>query len=89
MQNLEAEIYSAVVNAGYRPSKSGQVGRAKKLLEVRMEHPEAAIVVVRDEFTGSRFGRSKRNSGRCKKLGNNSTTRGGDGSNCYQVWAKW
>jgi len=89
MTDLELEIYYAVRLAGYRPSDSGQGSRARKLAEVRSDHPDAEVVVVRDEFTGCRFRRAKRNQGRCKKLGSNSTTRHGDGSNCYQVWARW
>jgi hypothetical protein len=89
MKKLEEEIYVAVIEAGYRPSPSGQAGRARILQQVREKHPKAKIVVVRDEYTGARFARANRNRNRCEKLGHNSTTRGGNGSNCYQVWAKW
>lgn len=86
---LKAEILAAVRYAGYSPNPSDQSRRIAKLAAVRAEHPEAEIVVVRDEFTGYRFARAKRNAGRCKKLGHNSTNRGGNGGNCYQVWARW
>ena len=89
MNELENEIISAVRYAGYTPAINGQRGRARKLATVRAQHPDAKVVVVRDEFTGSRFARSTRNRDRCEKLGHNSTNRGGDGSNCYQVWARW
>lgn len=90
MNTLCDEIIDAVESAGYRPGSAlAQQARADKLSRVRQQHPDAAIVVVRDEYTGCRFSRAKRNRGRCEKLDSNSTNRGGDGSNCYQVWARW
>ena len=86
---LKAELINSIRGAGYSPNPSDQNGRIAKLASVRAEHPEAKIVVIRDEFTGCRFARAKRNRDRCAKLGHNSTNRGGDGSNCYQVWARW
>ena len=86
---LKSELLNAIQLAGYIPNPRDQNGRIRKLAAVREQHPDAAIVVVRDEFTGCRFARAKRNFGRCEKLGHNSTNRGGDGSNCYQVWARW
>jgi hypothetical protein len=88
-EDLEGEIFAAIVTAGYHPSPNGQSGRATILRRVREQHPDAEIVVVRDEFTGVRFARAKRNRGRCEKLGHNSSTPRGNGSNCYQVWARW
>ena len=87
--SLKSEILAAVRFAGYSPNPSDHSRRVAILAAGRAEHPEAEIVVVRDEFTGCRFARSKRNAGRCRKMGHNSTTRGGDGSNCYQIWARW
>lgn len=86
---LKSELLNAIRLAGYSPNPRDQTGRVNRLAAVRTEHPEAAIVVVRDEYTGCRFARAKRNRDRCQKLGHNSTNRGGDGSNCYQVWARW
>jgi hypothetical protein len=89
-ETLCDEIIEAVESAGYRPgSVAAQRARADKLSRVREQHPDAEIVVVRDEYSGCRFAGAQRNRGRCQKLGSNSTTRGGDGSNCYQVWARW
>jgi hypothetical protein len=89
MTTLEKEIVASVQLAGYNPNPNAQAFRAQKLASVRSEHPTAKVIVVRDEYTGCRFGKAKRNAGRCRKLGSNSTNRGGDGSNCYQVWARW
>ena len=89
MHATETELIDAIRARGYRPNPAGQSGRACVLESVRGEHPDAKIVVVRDEYTGRRFGLSKCNAGRCWKLGHNSSTPHGRGWNCYQVWARW
>jgi len=79
-----AEIVAAIQSAGYRANPRQQSRRTERLLKFRETRPDAKIVVVRDEFTGHRFGKNHLGA---VKLGHNSSTPHGNGSNCYQVWA--